>query len=166
MSEELGREILRRFEGPLLRYAGRILHDDERARDVVQDTFLAYWRTRQPGQNHQAAWLFRVCRNRALDIRRKEMPMKPLDENDVAAVLGAEPLPDAVLEDGENGSELLLALSSISQDQQEAIRLKVQEGLSYREISEITGHSVSNVGFLIHAGLKALRHKLKARRLS
>ena len=39
------------------------------------------------------------------------------------------------------------------------IQLKFQNGLSYQEISEITRLSVSNVGFLIHRGLKALREQ-------
>jgi RNA polymerase sigma-70 factor (ECF subfamily) len=45
-------------------------------------------------------------------------------------------------------------------NQQEVIRLKVQNGLSYREISEVTGLSVSNVGFLLHKGIKTIREKM------
>jgi DNA-directed RNA polymerase specialized sigma24 family protein len=44
--------------------------------------------------------------------------------------------------------------------QREVIRLKFQNGFSYKEISRISGHSVSNVGYLIHAGIKALRGEL------
>ena len=64
---------LARYEAPLLRYASRLLGDVDRARDVVQDTFLKLCRedpTRLDG--HLAQWLFTVCRNRALDIQRKE----------------------------------------------------------------------------------------------
>ena len=42
----------------------------------------------------------------------------------------------------------------------EVIRLKFQSGFSYREISRISGHSVSNVGFLIHTGLKTIRRRM------
>ena len=52
-------------------------------------------------------------------------------------------------------------LESLPDNQQEVIRLKVQNGLSYREISEVTGLSVSNVGFLLHRGIKTLRERLK-----
>ena len=45
-------------------------------------------------------------------------------------------------------------------NQREVIRLKFQNGFSYQEISRISGHSVSNVGYLIHAGIKALRAHL------
>jgi RNA polymerase sigma-70 factor (ECF subfamily) len=40
------------------------------------------------------------------------------------------------------------------------IRLKFQHGLSYKQIAQVTTLSVSNVGFLIHTGLKILRAKL------
>jgi RNA polymerase sigma-70 factor (ECF subfamily) len=45
-------------------------------------------------------------------------------------------------------------------NQQEVIRLKFQSGLSYREISRVTGLTVSHVGVLIHTGLKSIRIKL------
>ena len=51
-------------------------------------------------------------------------------------------------------------LEQLPGNQQEVIRLKFQNGLSYREISGITGLSVSNVGVLIHYGLKAIRQKV------
>jgi len=65
--------ILRRFELPLLQYATRILGDRDRARDVVQETFV---RMQRDGvslhDNAPAKWLFTVCRNRALNVCRKE----------------------------------------------------------------------------------------------
>ena len=48
-------------------------------------------------------------------------------------------------------------LESLPTNQREVIRLKFQNGFSYQEISRISGHSVSNVGYLIHAGMKTLR---------
>ncbi len=41
-------------------------------------------------------------------------------------------------------------------------RLKFQGGLSYKQISEVTSLTVTNVGFLIHTGLKTLRQRLSA----
>ena len=44
----------------------------------------------------------------------------------------------------------------------EVLRLRFQDELSYKDISVVTGHSVGNVGFLIHAGIKQLRRRLQA----
>ena len=73
--------LLRRFELPLLQYATRILGDRDRARDVVQETFVELQRSARRQLDHAPAkWLFTVCRNRALNICRKEKRMTYLDE--------------------------------------------------------------------------------------
>lgn len=51
-------------------------------------------------------------------------------------------------------------INGLPTNQQEVIRLKVECELSYREISELTGLSVSNVGYLLHTGLKSIRTRL------
>ena len=60
-------------------------------------------------------------------------------------------------------SRVLELLEALPVNQREVVRLKFQNGFSYQEISRISGHSVSNVGYLIHAGIKALRGQLFAR---
>src|SRR5215210_8097344 len=73
--------ILERFELPLLRYATRIIGDQERARDVVQETFVQLQRSkREEHDNAPAKWLFTVCRNRALNVCRKERRLAFLDD--------------------------------------------------------------------------------------
>ena len=42
----------------------------------------------------------------------------------------------------------------------EALRLRFQEELSYKQISAVTGHSVSHVGVLIHDGIRSIRRRL------
>src|SRR3712207_7642349 len=71
----LVRSAVQRFEQPLMSYARHVLGGDlERARDVVQETFL-----RLIGQDpakvapHLTEWLYTVCRNLAIDVRRKEI---------------------------------------------------------------------------------------------
>ena len=58
-------------------------------------------------------------------------------------------------------TEVFEQLLKLKETYQEVIILKFQEGRSYKEISEITGHSVSNVGVLIHEGMKILRAKFE-----
>jgi len=54
-------------------------------------------------------------------------------------------------------------LEELPENQRAVIALKFQNGLSYKQISQQTGLSVSNVGFLIHTGLKTLRRALEVR---
>ena len=69
--------------------------------------------------------------------------------------------PDQVAETKDSTSHILKLLSRLPENQQEVIRLKFQHGMSYREISGITGHSEPYVGFLIHSGIKTIRSKVQ-----
>jgi RNA polymerase sigma factor (sigma-70 family) len=157
-------EALRQYEGPLIRYATQITNDLDRARDVVQDTFIrlcAQERSRVEGC--LAQWLFTVCRNRALDVQRKERRMVLAKDLEIENRESAEPSPSAAVEQREELGEILQLLALLPPNQQEVIRLKFQNGLSYQEISHVTNLTVSNVGFLIHTAIKSIRHQLKNR---
>src|SRR3954451_9075034 len=88
------RATVARFEGPLTLYAARLLRDAEAARDVVQETFLRLCnQDRASIESRLAEWLFTVCRNRALDVLRKESRMTQISEEQVHGCLNPEPSP-------------------------------------------------------------------------
>lgn len=154
--------FLQRMEGPLLRYAMRMLRSEEKAQDAVQETFLRWIRIRPHlPQGREAAWLFAVCRTRALDMMRRERPVKPIDDGEAQICESVAPTPEEVLEQSEAVSEALSALERLPEREQEVLRLKLQEGLSYREISEVTGLSVSHVGVMIHTAIQKIRLHLQ-----
>jgi RNA polymerase sigma-70 factor (ECF subfamily) len=99
-----------------------------------------------------------VCRNRAVDVNRKEGRVRPLEGE--ALELPASPPVEAAPDSRETGSRLMRALHLLTPNQQEVIRLKFQHGLKYKEIAAVTDLSVTNVGFLIHTGLKKMREAL------
>ncbi|MEM9478927.1 MAG: sigma-70 family RNA polymerase sigma factor [Verrucomicrobiota bacterium] len=166
----LVREAVEEFEVPLVRYAMSILHDLERARDVVQDTFLRlYQQDEEEIRPKLRSWLFTVCRNRAFDVIKKEKRMIPVEESSFYDLGGPDPSPrDAMVireREGEKQEELervYAEMKTLSQNQQDVLRLKFQGELSYKEIAEVTGLSMGNVGFLLHAALKKLRARLCA----
>jgi RNA polymerase sigma-70 factor (ECF subfamily) len=156
------RDALERHERQLVAFAARITGDVELARDVVQDAFLALCRERRHEiEPRVAEWLFTVVRNRSLDVVRKDGHMSA-EEVDVEHA-GEERSPAALLETREEGSRVLAMLEQLPAKQREALRLKFQAGLSYREIAQVTGSSIGNVGFLVHVGLKALRERMTVR---
>jgi RNA polymerase sigma factor (sigma-70 family) len=156
------RLAVERYEGQLMRYAVHMTGDVERARDVVQDTFLRLC-AEEPGaiDGHLAEWLFTVCRHRVFDIQRKESRLRPLDEIELKSFASDTPSPARVAEQQEVTSQLLDALKTLPPNQQEVVRLKFQNGLSYQEISGITKLTVTNVGFLLHTAMKTLRRHLE-----
>jgi RNA polymerase sigma factor (sigma-70 family) len=153
------------YQAPLTRYASRLVGDPDRARDVVQDTFVKLMGQPASAVNgHVAEWLFTVCRNRALDILRKEGRMKRFEEGQVERVATDEPRPGRALEHAEVSETILRLIETLPPNQQEVIRLKFQNGFSYKEISRITTLSVSHVGVLIHNAVLRLRADFAAQR--
>ena len=156
------RSALLTYEGPLTRYAARITGDAERARDIVQDTFVRLCREEPARLNGRLAeWLFTVCRHRALDVQRKEHRMTALNEAELDQQESPAPSPAAAAEQRESAGELVRLLATLPVNQREVIRLKFQNDLSYQEISAVTGLSVSNVGVLSHTAIKPLRSKMQ-----
>ena len=153
-------EVMQRFERPLLQFATRIIGDRDRARDVVQETFVKFGRNgNAPGEAQTATWLFTVCRNAALNVCRKERRMMYVDEELLEAHGTEQPMPFERLEQRESAGFLLRIVATLPPRQQEVLQLKFQNGLSYREIAEITRTTANNVGVLIHTALKTLRQK-------
>jgi RNA polymerase sigma-70 factor (ECF subfamily) len=157
------RSVVEQFQPQLLRYATRLLGDADRARDAVQDTFVRLLaQPRAAVDGHVAEWLFTVCRNRVFDINRKEGRMKRFAEGAAERVVAAEPRPGAELEAEEMHATVLRLIDRLPPNQQEVVRLKFQNGFSYKEISRITQLSVGNVGFLIHTAVQVLRREWPA----
>jgi RNA polymerase sigma-70 factor (ECF subfamily) len=155
------REAIRQHERPLLRYVIHLLGDHDRARDVVQDTFVKL--CRQPVatvDGHVAEWLFTVARHAALDALRKEGRMSRFAEGQAERLVAAEPTPAAQTENRESCQQALALLPRLPANQQEVVRLKFQEGFSYKEIAAITRLTSGNVGFLLHTALATLRREM------
>jgi RNA polymerase sigma-70 factor (ECF subfamily) len=153
--EQWFQEVVRSYEGSLLRYTRKITGDLEAAREVVQEALLKLWKqTHAKVKDHIPQWLYVVCRNLAIDRLRKNKGTMELKDDDHFSITN---LPEEELLKTEVFEQLL----KLKETYQEVIILKFQEGRSYKEISEITGHSVSNVGVLIHEGMKILRSKFE-----
>ncbi len=160
---------LDRHEASLLRYTVRLLGGDvEAARDVVQEAFVKLiQQDREAVEGHLAPWLYRVCRNAALDRIRKEHRMQTsLPEitgrngRTGAAEATAGDSPADRAHQPESRSRLMAGLADLPERQREVLRLKFQGDLSYREIAEIMDLTVSHVGVLIHTAIQTLRSRM------
>ena len=63
-------------------------------------------------------------------------------------------------EQADERSRLALCVGELSPRQQEVVRLRFQDALTYREIAVVTGASVSHVGVLLHEAMRALKGRL------
>jgi RNA polymerase sigma-70 factor (ECF subfamily) len=163
MGDQAGQDwlhgVLLEYEQPLIGYAIKLVGDEDAARDLAQDAFLALCRhPLEPGDPKLGPWLYRVLRNRAIDRLRKERRMHRLETPD-AAPTPAIP-PGLAAERRDEVRQLAAALSELPPRQQEVVWLRFRSGLSYREIAEVTRTTTGSVGSLLHTALARLRERL------
>lgn len=146
------------LESALLGYVYRIIFRREPSEEVVQDSFLKLWNQEYPkfDEHYPKAWLYRVARNLAIDYIRRE---KRIDlEESLEEVLSTPCISQELFD----ASQIFQEMKKLPKSEQEVLFLKFSEELSYREISEATGLSVSNVGFKIHQGIQKLKDVILA----
>lgn len=155
------RAVMVNYESKLIRYAWRFTGDRERARDVVQDTFLKLVTTDRASLDGKLApWLYTVCRNRALDVRRKEARMDVLEHTKLESRPSTNAGPDELAARNEDHAAVLAALAELPEDQQELFRLKFEHGMTYREIAAVVNRPLSSVNADLTKTLRTIRKRL------
>jgi RNA polymerase sigma-70 factor (ECF subfamily) len=149
---------LDQHEGALLRYAASLVGRTA-ARDVVQDTFLTLCRTSpERVAGRLAPWLFVVCKHHALQTLRKGRRLAPLDDEEIAP----EGEPWRRVEAQPSVKQIEALIDQLPDKQRQAVILKFSGGLSYKEIADVMGVSVTHVGVLLHTALSKVRATLEA----
>ncbi|HVR87988.1 MAG TPA: sigma-70 family RNA polymerase sigma factor [Candidatus Limnocylindria bacterium] len=164
--------LARAHERALYSHVARIVGPGPDAEDVVQDAFISAWRSvgRFEGTSFKA-WLFRIARNRAIDVvrarkRKGELPLEPPDDG--LGTSWAEPAAGGPeLADIASGHEargaVEQALALVPVEQRDALLLRDVEGFSYDEIAVITASEIGTVKSRIHRARLAARNSLIAR---
>lgn len=157
--------LIAEYESALLRYAARLVNDPTAAQDVVQDVFMKvckHWTNGARPAPQMKAWLYRVTHNAAVDHIRRESRLKGLHERQAEEVAPA--VPASQHRDMADKEAVALALDQIDRldpREKQVVLLRLQEGLSYREIAEITRRSEGNIGNILHHALKKLAAGLR-----
>jgi RNA polymerase sigma factor (sigma-70 family) len=151
-------------ESNLLRFAFSLTGRRAVAEEIVQDVFLllhAKWSE----VNEPRAWLFRCVRNKAFHHLRKSRREVSGSEVDDASLLteSADETPDELIARMETVAQLRQLVSQLPEKDRRLVQLKYYEDLKYRDISQRTGLTISNVGFRLHQVLKKLAAGLTPR---
>lgn len=156
------RSLFDHEESNLLRFAFSIAGRREVAEEIVQDVFLQL-HARWNEVDSPRAWLYQSVRNAAFNYLRKAKRevLQSDDEQATQSVEVKDQPPDVVLEHMETTNALKRLLEKLSETDQQLVRLKYFEGLKYREISERTGLTVSNVGYRLHQIMQTLASGLQ-----
>lgn len=157
--------VMAEHETALLRYATRILNNPISAEDVVQNVFIKLFTAWPPGMRPTGkikAWLYRVTHNEAVDMVRRESRLRLLHEKH------AEEVSEACRDQHHCGASseekhalVLSLLKKLHPREQQVVLLRLEEGLSYDQISEITGRTRGNVGNILHHAVRKLSQNVK-----
>ncbi len=147
-----------RMQGKLIRYTSRFFGgDEEAARDVVQHAFLQLCRTKAGKRPEKIdPWLYRVCRNRAIDSQRNRKRQQSSSQQMLYQQTDTCSSSLEQLSDRELGRMIRQRLSLLPEAQGEAIDLW-SFGMPYSEIASIMNRPESSIRVLVYRGLSKLR---------
>ncbi|NLA49113.1 MAG: RNA polymerase sigma factor [Bacteroidales bacterium] len=140
------------YSDSLYRFILADIRDEERAGDIVQDTYEKLWRNvTKLDYAIVKSWLFSTAYHGMIDIIRKEKRMTILEEKHTAELVHEAQYSDLNV-------ILHAALERLPGNQKSVILLRDYEGYSYREIGKITGMSEAQVKINIYRGRIALKN--------
>jgi len=165
--------LVDKYKQPVMNLAWRTLRDESEAEDLAQNVFVQAWKSaaRYQPRAKFSTWLFTIARNLCLnEIRRRvrhpaesldrthdnsdDQPLHQVVDKKVSAA------PDELLR-GELEEKVAAALEDLPENQRTALLLCRQEELSYEEIAEVLGCSLSATKSLIHRARETLKARLK-----
>jgi RNA polymerase sigma-70 factor (ECF subfamily) len=168
------RELLRRYERPVLSLVFRMVHDRTIAEDLAQDTFIKVLNNidRYRPEFKFSSWLFKIANNVAIDhLRKRQLNTVSIDGSPHAGTAAEVAATTIELADtGENaldemeakelGSSIERAIAQLRPEYRSCILLRHVEGRSYEEIAATLDLPLGTVKTFIHRARHQLRELL------
>jgi RNA polymerase sigma-70 factor (ECF subfamily) len=163
--------LVRRHQAPVYNFCLRLLGQADDAADVAQETFVQLYShlARLDEREPLAPWLFRVARNRCIDVlrRRRTVSLTPPDDLTPETASGVdpldpEPLPDELAERADLQRLLSSAIASLPPSYAEVVALRYAADRSFAEIAAILDCDEGAARVRFHRAKAALRSYLRA----
>jgi RNA polymerase sigma-70 factor (ECF subfamily) len=174
------RELVTKYQDPLVRLARYYVGSDASAEDVAQETWIAVLRglERFEGRSSFKTWLFRICVNRARTKGVKEKRVIPVDLTSDRSLLAGRfnesgmwadppvPFTDSIDDAIVNGPIVQLVHESIAglpEVARAVVTLRDVEGLSTAEVAELLDLSEANVRVILHRSRSRIRSEVESK---
>ena len=154
--------IVNRYKKPLYNFVYRYLQDHSSAEEVVQEVFLKIYQAApkyKAVKNTKAStWIFKIAFNLSMnELKRRRRHSRLIGERVVESEMFAETKISGFAERREVMKSIMSGMRLLPENQRAALLLRVQQGFSYREISEILNATVSSVESLIYRARERLK---------
>jgi RNA polymerase sigma-70 factor (ECF subfamily) len=156
-------EIVRRHGGRLRALAHRFTGGGSEADDIVQETFLSFWKAAQrwqPGGPPLGAYLTRIAVNRAIDGERRRRVRRFFGLEDAATVADTDPMAEQRLAGKDQLAVVARHIAKLPARQRAAILLAADTERSNAEIGAVMGLSIGAVEQLLVRARRTLRLRL------
>jgi len=166
------RELVERYQRTVINTIHRAIGDAWEAEDLAQRVFLQVYRSAKRYQPTAkfTTWLFTITRNTLLNEHRRsrhaaeslEALQEPRDPESAGWQAPDKTAPDPAQEviERELKEKIMEAVRELPEAQRTAVILCRYEGLSYEEIAQVLGCSVSATKSLLHRARLTLKEKL------
>lgn len=152
------------FAPRLTSYLLRQGSDPATAEEIVQDAMVTLWRKAalfDPSKSSLTTWLYRIARNRRIDLMRRDRATTLEPENPVFDVADTTDI-EGELDAGQREAAVRAAMVSLPEEQKALVLLAFFDGLSHSEIAERTGLPLGTVKSRIRLAFTRLRRTLEA----
>jgi RNA polymerase sigma-70 factor (ECF subfamily) len=168
--EDAFRQLVEDQQNFVLNTCLRFVHVTEIAEDITQEVFIEVYKSINSfrGDSKLSTWIYRIAVTRSLDylkmMKRKKRftKLKSIfgDDGESIEISSNASIPDGKIENEGRIKILNWAMDSLAENQRVAFTLSKYEEMSYKEIAEIMGTTVSAVESLIHRAKSNLKKKL------
>ena len=156
-------ELVKRHHASSYRVAMSLVRDDDMAQDVVQDSFLKAFRALDGfrGDASFRSWLLTITANEARGALRKSGRRKETALDDVGPIRDDETSPADAAVTAQESERARRMLQQLPEKQRLSVSLRVDEGLSFREIGEVIGSSEGAARVNYFHGIRRLRELME-----
>jgi len=157
------REVVQKYQPMVYSLSLKMLADAEEAKDIVQDTFIKVWQSmdRYDERYSFSTWIYTICSRLCLDRIKKLRWQSPMtDDVNVLENCLSDSDPERQLEGSEWISVVKVLAHGLSYKQRLVFTLSQLEGLSTKEITEITGLDTTQIKSNLSLARKSVREKL------
>jgi RNA polymerase sigma-70 factor, ECF subfamily len=155
--------LVRRHHGAAYRVALSLVKDDDAAQDVAQDAFLKAFRALDNfrGDASFRTWLLTIAANEARGALRRGVRRREIALDDVEPVRSGDMSPAETAVVSDESARARRMMEELPEKQRMSVSLRIDEGLSFREIGEVIGSSEGAARVNYFHGIRRLRELMQ-----
>lgn len=155
--------LVRRHADAAYRVAVALTRDSDTAQDVVQDAFVKAFGALDGfrGDASFKTWLLTITANEARGVFRRKRRRKETSLEDAAPVASSEPDPAETAVTAMEAARARAKLDGLPEKQRLSVTLRIDEGLSFREIGSVIGSSEGAARVNYFHGIRRLRELME-----